>query len=76
MIPSFKDLFEKKEETLVEKSVEQKGFEDQFSELINKLREFEKYSKEIDGSSDVLSLCNRFRNDLLKASSELAKNIQ
>lgn len=76
MIPSFKDLFEKKEETLVEKSVEQKGFEDQFSELINKLREFEKYTEQIDGSSDVLSLCNRFRNDLLKASGELAKNIQ
>lgn len=73
---SFKDTLEKKEPLNEDKSVEQKAFEDQFSELINKLRDFEKYAKTIEGSNDVLSLCNKFRNELLQSAGKLSKTIQ
>lgn len=73
---SFKDTLEKKEPLNEDKSVEQKAFEDQFSELINKLRDFEKYTKTIEGSDDVLSLCNKFRNELLQSAGKLSKTIQ
>lgn len=73
---SFKDTLEKKEPLNEDKSVEQKAFEDQFSELINKLRDFEKYANTIEGSNDVLSLCNKFRNELLQSAGKLSKTIQ